>query len=284
MSMCIYLRYLRLNRGVDCPKEDHPDPICTLRNLETLTVELASHYNLSYGIWRLKKLKHLEMMLCVTSKTIPPDTSGKDCLPNLQILQLVNVKGVIMSSIVNGRFSKLRKLGLEWNIKSKCTEHELLQGLHHLKNLEKLKLVDFKKLTLKAHEFPSKIPQINIKMYDLDELNFSYSFLNSLGELTSLCVLKVTSRGMFSEDSLSLAAKSFPNLEVFHLKGMGVKEWILEKGAMSSLQHLIIKDCNWDELSELWSLTISTIILILILTEQEKHPYIASYFSLMYLS
>ncbi|XLT57491.1 hypothetical protein HN873_050095 [Arachis hypogaea] len=87
-------------------------------------------------------------------------------------------------------------------------------------------------------------------------------FLNNLGELTSLRVLKVTSRGMLSENSLSLAAKSFPNLEVFHLKGMGVKEWILEKGAMSSLQHLIIKDCNWFELSEqLWSLTISTIML-----------------------
>ncbi|RYR60239.1 hypothetical protein Ahy_A04g017312 [Arachis hypogaea] len=187
MSMCIHLRYLRLNR-------------------ETLTVELASHYNLSYGIWRFKKLKHLKRMLCVTSKTIPPDTSGKDCLPNFQILQLVT--------------------------------------LH----------------------------------YELDELNFSYCFLNNLGELTSLRVLKVTSRGMFSEDSLSLAAKSFPNLEVFHLKRMGVKEWILEKGAMSSLRHLIIKDCNWDELSEqLWSLTISTIMLILILTEQEKHPYMASF-------
>ncbi|RYR60245.1 hypothetical protein HN51_068025 [Arachis hypogaea] len=226
MSMCIHLRYLRLNWGVDCPKEDHPDPICTLPNLETLIVELASHYKLQHGIWRLKKLRHLERMLCVTSKTIPPDTSGKYYLPSLHTLQLVTLEeGVTMSSIVNGRFSKLRKLGLEWNAKSKCTENELLQGLHHLKNLEKLKLVDFKELTLKAREFPSKIPQINIMMkYDSDELNFSYSFLNSLGEVTNLRILKVTSKGMFGEDSLSLAAKSFPNLEVFHLKEMGVKE------------------------------------------------------------
>ncbi|QHO09981.1 uncharacterized protein DS421_14g485830 [Arachis hypogaea] len=102
--MCIHLRYLRLNWGVDCPKEDHPDPICTLPNLETLIVELASHYKLQHGIWRLKKLRHLERMLCVTSKTIPPDTSGKYYLPSLHTLQLVTLEeGVTMSSIVNGR-------------------------------------------------------------------------------------------------------------------------------------------------------------------------------------
>ncbi|XLR54805.1 hypothetical protein HN51_023062 [Arachis hypogaea] len=49
--------------------------------------------------------------------------------------------------------------------------------------------------------------------------------------------------------------RSFPNLEVIHLTEVKMKEWILEKGAMPSLQHLIIKYCRLGELpTRLWSL------------------------------
>ncbi|XP_052116701.1 disease resistance protein RPP13-like [Arachis duranensis] len=71
----------------ECSTKDQPDPICTLPNLETLIVEEHFHrYKLPHGIWRLKKLRHLEGRLYITSKTVPPDTSGEDCLPNLQTL------------------------------------------------------------------------------------------------------------------------------------------------------------------------------------------------------
>ncbi|QHN93938.1 hypothetical protein S83_060534 [Arachis hypogaea] len=64
LSMFIHLRYLRLNRGAHCPTEDHPDPICTLPNLETLIVEEHFHcYKLPHGIWRLKKLLELDQIL-----------------------------------------------------------------------------------------------------------------------------------------------------------------------------------------------------------------------------
>ncbi|RYR60222.1 hypothetical protein Ahy_A04g017292 [Arachis hypogaea] len=60
LSMFIHLKYLRLNRGAHCPTEDHPDPICTLPNLETLIVEEHFHcYKLPHGIWRLKNCREL---------------------------------------------------------------------------------------------------------------------------------------------------------------------------------------------------------------------------------
>ncbi|XLR21245.1 disease resistance protein RPP13-like [Arachis ipaensis] len=268
LEMFIYLRYLRLRKCFH--QSDEVVPICALPNLETLIIEniaLYGHkddysntYTLPHEIWRLKKLRHLEGRLCMTSKTIPTDTPGEDCLPNLQTLQVVTLEeGLTVSSIVNGRFPKLRKLGLRWNIKSKYTEHQLLQGLHHLENLEKLKLVDFEELPLKAREFPSSIAKINIMLSD-EELQwfgeFNYSCLITLGDLISLRVLKVTMQGLGSGDSLRLAAGSFRNLEVLHLAEKNFKEWILEKGAMPSLQHLIIEFCNLNELPEqLWSLT-----------------------------
>ncbi|RYR68220.1 hypothetical protein Ahy_A03g014699 [Arachis hypogaea] len=64
LSMFIHLRYLRLNQGAHCPTEDHPDPISTLPNLETPIVEEHFHcYELSHGIWRLKKLLELDQIL-----------------------------------------------------------------------------------------------------------------------------------------------------------------------------------------------------------------------------
>ncbi|QHO09559.1 uncharacterized protein DS421_14g482380 [Arachis hypogaea] len=255
----IHLRYLRVNQGA-CV-EDHPDLICSLANLETLIVEDFSDrhfFKLPHGIWRLKKLRHLEGRLRMTSKTVPPNTSGEDCLPNLQTLQLVTLeKGLTMSSIAIGRFPKLRKFGLRWNFGSGCTEHELLQGLHHLKNLEELKLVDFHELP-QAHEFPSNITKITINILsptDWFGFNYRYSSLNTLGDLTRLHVLKVTTPVHYLEDSLRFAAGSFPNLEVLHVTMMRVREWILEEGAMPSLQHLIMDQCYLDELPEqLWSL------------------------------
>ncbi|QHO09963.1 uncharacterized protein DS421_14g485660 [Arachis hypogaea] len=256
LSMIVHLRYLRLNRVVHSPTKNQLDPICTLPNLETLILDTNNViYNIPHGIWRLKKLRHLEGRLLMRSKIVPPDTSGEDCLPNLQTLQLVIVeKGTKISSIVNGRFPKLRKLGL------KCCynwKHEL-KGLHHLKNLEKLKLEGFTQLPSKAHEFPSNIAKLNI---GLRSANFTlavinYSCLNTLGHLTSLRVLKACS-GKVRGKSLCLAAGSFPNLEVLHLTNISFKRWILEKGAMPSLQHLFIKDCDdLDKLPEqLWSLT-----------------------------
>ncbi|MED6136269.1 hypothetical protein PIB30_054556 [Stylosanthes scabra] len=242
LSEFIHLRYLRLNLSWLCPTEYDPDPIFTLPNIETLIFDkLFSYYNLPHRIWRLKKLRHLKGMLCMTSKTVPPDTSGsgEDCLPNLQTLKLITLEqGLTMSSIVHGRFPKLRKLGLQWNHGSKCTERELLQGLHHLKYLEKLQLVNFKELP-KASEFPSNITKINIGVPKLslsidDEfraLDINSSFLNTLGHLSSLRVLKVSS-GEVSGESLCLATGSFPNLEVLHLKEMKFRRRILEECTM----------------------------------------------------
>ncbi|XP_052116817.1 putative inactive disease susceptibility protein LOV1 isoform X2 [Arachis duranensis] len=158
----IHLRYLRLHQ--DPYLENHCDFICFLANLETLIVEenYDFSFELPHGIWRLKKLRHLEGWLRMTSKTAPPDMSKEECLPNLQTLQFVFFEEKLtMSSVVNGRFPKLRKLGLARDFGSECTEHEQLQGLHHLKNLEKLKLVDFGELP-QAHEFPSNITKITI--------------------------------------------------------------------------------------------------------------------------
>ena len=217
-----------------------------------------SYSYLSNGIWKLKKLRHFRGNM-YTTNIVHIDMSGAYCLTNLETLQLLNIELGTKSLLDKRRFPKLRKLGLRFNPEIICSVREELLGLHRLNNLHMPKLLSTSDIPLDPKAFPSNLTKITMRACQPFP-SFNYNCMATLGRLTNLRVLKVQLpyvKWVKSYGAFCCVAGSFPKLEVFQLKWMLFQRWILEKGAMPCLQHLVVECCSkLNELPEqLWSLT-----------------------------
>ena len=77
-----------------------------------------------------------------------------------------------------------------------------------------------------------------------------------LGSLPNLRILKLRGVFSFKQSTLHCNESSFCQLEVFVMANSRIKNWKLEKGAMPSLQRLVIDRCQLLAFpKELWRLT-----------------------------
>ena len=239
----ILLRYLSIKSG-----ELHviPDSICKLCNLETLDMRNSIIRRLPRGIWKLQKLRHLYL----DGRTSLPITDNDAALPNIQVLTGIAVNQDIENLFAKGRFPNVRKLAL---YSSRALESKLLSSLHPLCHLQTLKIY------FDLFEVSSPISfYLTLTKITLRCASLSPAGLGVLGSLTNLRILKV--RGVMDvrfQFTLDCNESSFHQLEVLKIEKGDVLQWTMEKGAMPSLQRLVIK--RWDfhimPPKELWCLT-----------------------------
>ncbi|KAK7834658.1 putative disease resistance protein rxw24l [Quercus suber] len=239
----ILLRYLSIRSG-----ELHviPDSVCKLCNLETLDMRDSIIRRLPRGIWKLQKLRHLYL----NGRTSLPITDNDAALPNIQVLTGIAVNQDIENLFAKGRFPNVRKLGL---YSSRALESKLLSSLHPLCHLQTLKIYFDLFEVSSPISFYSTLTKITLLCASL-----SPASLGVLGSLTNLRILKV--RGVMDvrfQFTLDCNESSFHQLEVFKIEKVDVLQWTMEKGAMPSLQRLVIEGCDFHIMPprELWCLT-----------------------------
>ncbi|XP_023902047.1 putative disease resistance RPP13-like protein 3 [Quercus suber] len=232
-----------------------PESICNLWNLETMDMRnfdsakeggKSTIQCLPKGIWKLQKLRHLYM----DGPTSLPRTGNQAGLPNLQVLTGIAIDQDSESLFAKARFPNVRKLGL---FSLKAVDSELLSSLHPLHELQTLKIYKHFKLSS-----PTSF-QLSLTKITLVDADLSEAIIRVLGCLTNLRILKaVTARAdhVYMDISLNLNESSFSKLEVLKMVHMHVLQWTMAKGAMPSLQRLVIERCLFVCLPpvELWSL------------------------------
>ena len=126
----------------------------------------------------------------------------------------------------------------------------LLSSLHPLRHLQTLKIYEILHLSSPL-SFQLSLTKITLERTDLLQA------MKVLGSLTNLRILEVV--GGVHQNSLICVESSFRQLEVFKMANVDVLQWIMQKGAMSSLQRLVLDRCKFsimppDELSCLTTL------------------------------
>ncbi|KAK7821370.1 putative disease resistance protein rdl6 [Quercus suber] len=244
----ILLRYLSIQ---SCRLHVIPDSICNLWNLEMLDMRNSTIKSkfLPKGIWKLQKLRHLYL----NGSTCLPRTDNRVGLPNLQVLTGIVINQVIESLFAKDKFPSVRKLGLYSLGLTDSTKSGLLSSLLPLRHLQTLK-------TYRLSEFSRPISvELTLTKITIVCTSLSSGVMRVLSSLTNLRVLKLV--GTINEGDSKMTVNcdenSFHQLEVFKMANIDVSEWTMGKGAMPSLQRLVIERCEFSEmpLNKLWRLT-----------------------------
>jgi hypothetical protein len=245
----IHLRYLtiKLFKSVSII----PDFFGNLRNLETLVIE-GGHSLFVCRVSGIFKMKHLRN-LYLDRFVLPYQFD--EVLWNLQVLSTSTSwhDGVVTLD----KFPCVRELKIRFFIKCLNLEEvnravDFLEGLHHLRYLQKLKIEEFPMLPSDSRSFPLTITQITLSDVGLAE----GGGMKVLGNLPNLRILKIKWCNDFF--NLHIFGDSFPRLEVLKLQNLEVVgEWKQEEGAMPCLRYLVIEGCHSLTMlpPELWSLT-----------------------------
>uniref|UniRef100_A0A2N9H108 NB-ARC domain-containing protein n=1 Tax=Fagus sylvatica TaxID=28930 RepID=A0A2N9H108_FAGSY len=234
------LRYLRIPGELDVI----PASICSLWNLVTLDMRSSKTRVLPKEIWMLQKLRHLYL----GGPTSIPKTDNK-ALPNLQVLTGIAINEDTKYLFAKARFPNLRKVGLQFLRFEQ--ELEILSSLHNLRQLQTLKIYQ-----LFEHPNPYSI-HLTLTKLTLVKADLNPFVFTMLGSLPNLRILKLQGDRLgYTESTLHCSESSFPQLEVFVMAQLQIKNWELGKGAMPSLRRLVIDGCPIQHLPhKLWCLT-----------------------------
>ncbi|KAL1323125.1 hypothetical protein HN51_068167 [Arachis hypogaea] len=250
LKTMIHLRYLRIDSWV----KSIPDFIYNLYNLEVIELWSKSILIFSSKLWKLKRLRHLRARPFRLALQGMSSENGKT-MPNLQTLLLIHIDPQLESMIRNGSFPNLKKLGLvQWGEDNgdRYSVREL-QCLQCLKSLGKLRISGTSKLSSEASVFPPNLTKVTLNRVR----RFDSSCMRVLGKLPKLQILKIRGPEIVrGSHDIHFAIEEFPCLQVFKMIWMShVVTWTLDKGAMPSLQYLVI-DCSYLKQlpQELWSL------------------------------
>ncbi|XP_059437748.1 putative disease resistance RPP13-like protein 3 [Corylus avellana] len=250
----IHLRYLRIK--FSSMVSVIPDSFGNLRNLETLVIEggrFLSDCRVS-GIFRLQRLRNLYL------DWFAPYLLD-EVLWNLHVVSTSTswhvgeqTFAVTLDKFPCVRELKIRFIEKYWNLEDeKKAAVDFLEGVHHLRYLQKLKIAHFPRLPSDLSSFPLTITQLTLRDVGLEE----GGSMTVLGNLPNLRILKIK----YCDSIRNLHVfgdHSFPRLEVLKLEHLKeVEEWKQEEGAMPCLRYLVIAGCLGLTMlpSELWSLT-----------------------------
>jgi hypothetical protein len=236
----MHLRYLSISFSSFVM--DIPDSIRNLSNLETLFI--MGYPGRSYsvtGIFKLQCLRNLHMK-GVKSFSCRLD----EVLWNLQVLS------VEMSYFELDKFPCLKELRISNNFESDSKALDFWKGLHHLRCLQILRIVDFPMLPMDSSSFPLTITKLTICT-----VGFGFGGgMTMLGNLPNLQILKI--KHCDDINYMHVSRDSFLRLEVLQLQDLvGVTKWKQDGTAMPCLRYLVIRRCHRLRMlpSELWSLT-----------------------------
>ncbi|XP_059440227.1 putative disease resistance RPP13-like protein 3 [Corylus avellana] len=254
----IHLRYLRIELSASA--SFFLDSLGNLRNLETLVMELGhvafdcpvSSVN---GIFMLQSLRNLYLE---EFRLLPYHLD--EVLWNLQVLS-TSISWYVKEqafTVALDKFPCVRELTIRFinkygNVNFEESERavELLERLHQLGCLQKLKMREFPILPSDLISFPLTITQLTLRNVGLAE----GGGMTVLGKLPNLRILKIKSCAI---SNLHVFGDSFPRLEVLKLRRLDYfEEWKQEEGAMPCLRYLVISKCRKLTIlpPELWSLT-----------------------------
>jgi hypothetical protein len=235
-----------------------PDCFGNLRNLETLAITLPYLNDFCDGPIKGSRIFKLQCLrtLYLKNALLPLPYQMDEVLWNLQVLSTSTCwyDGEQTFAVALDKLPCVRelKIGFIKNLREdKKKSVEFLEGLHHLRYLQKLKIEEFLMLPSDSSSFPLTITQLTLKKVWLGEGDG----MTVLGNLPNLRILKIKRCNDFN---LHIFGDSFPRLEVLKLrKLLGVEEWKQEEGAMPCLRYLLIEGClHLTKLPpELWSLT-----------------------------
>ncbi|XP_059436078.1 putative disease resistance RPP13-like protein 3 [Corylus avellana] len=255
----IHLRYLRIELSASA--SFFLDSLRNLRNLETLVMErghLAFDCPVSSvnGIFMLQSLRNLYLEVL---RLLPYHLD--EVLWNLQVLStsISWYDEEQAFSVALDKFPCVRELTIrfihkynKFNFEEDEKAVELLEGLHQLGCLQKLKIEEFPILPNDLISFPLTITQLTLRDVGLAE----GGGMTVLGKLPNLRILKI--KWCDDINNLHFFGDSFPRLEVLKLRRLDYfEEWKQEEGAMPCLRYLVISECSNLTIlpPELWSLT-----------------------------
>ncbi|XP_059460750.1 putative disease resistance RPP13-like protein 3 [Corylus avellana] len=214
-----------------------PTSICDLTNLETLDMKGTFLNRLPKGIWMMRRLRKLYMSGPVSfPNNLDPEIKA---LWNLQVLSTVSLTPQNVGLVVKAELANIRKLGICFASDDSNNE-VVLKSLIDLPHLRTLKIISCSERPGFPISFSSKITKITLREVTFDDSGF----MKVLGELPGLLIMKLQRICLCSRNYLEVIEGSFPRLEVMKLENLQTKEWKQEKGALSCLKHLVIKECT----------------------------------------
>ncbi|KAG8379563.1 hypothetical protein BUALT_Bualt07G0102000 [Buddleja alternifolia] len=221
-----------------------PSLISSLWNLQTLIASDLSGKDLPSGIWDMTQLRHLQVGNCyLPAATI---AEGNSCcvLKNLQTLSgVMNFK---CKEEVIARTPNLRKLKTTYDSRISDWSGYCLHNLVLLNNLESLSF-QFDRVpneTLVQNlAFPSSLKKLTLRGCQIP-----WEHMTIVGVLPNLEVLKLQSEA-FRGPVWQPNEEEFLLLKfLFIEKPVGLQEWRAEYTHFPLLKHLILRECNLEEI------------------------------------
>ncbi|KAK4715214.1 hypothetical protein R3W88_013552 [Solanum pinnatisectum] len=224
--------------------EEDPSWLSNLKYLKTLILRESRRLDLSYAIWGMVSLKHLE----VTGKPAVirchvPEFMMNRRLTKLQCLSFVHLPEgeefqEFMSKVPN--LVKMRCLVDEPEPQGDQTICIRLPGLDSFNKLESLK---YKVYFLKhgAKRLEINFPR-NLKKLTLSSFRLPWSEISTIGRLENLEVLKLESNAFEGDNQWNVDNEEFQNLKFLMFYNMNIPQWNFSDMFFPNLQHLIFRN------------------------------------------
>ncbi|KAG8369641.1 hypothetical protein BUALT_Bualt14G0034700 [Buddleja alternifolia] len=233
----VNVRYLALDH-----LDGIPSSISRFWNLQTLIASDLAGEDLPSGIWDLTQLRHLQIGNCYLR------ANRKKCrvLKNLQTLSgVMNFK---CKKKIIARIPNLKKLKTTYDSPIwEWSKYFLNNNLVHLSKLESLTChfdVVPNETFLQNLSFPSSLKKLTLR-----GCRIPWEHMTIIGVLPNLEVLKLQSEA-FQGPVWEPKEEEFLALKfLFIEKPVGLQEWRAENSHFPCLKHLILRECNVEEIS-----------------------------------
>ncbi|CDP15579.1 unnamed protein product [Coffea canephora] len=259
LCLLVRLRYLAVLGRMNII----PSSLANLLDLETFIV--TTYYSggglslLQDAFWNMQKLRHLHVRGALIDLSLANDNpESSSVLYNLDTFSTPKLYvGQSLDAMIR-KFPNIRELKCCLLESEESTSDSIkIVAMDSLRQLESLKLLLSQ---VSAHHIELLLPS-NLRRLTL--VDFSWSLLSSVGQLSNLEVLKLI--GQSDGDGVKewdMEEGLFPNLKVLKLKSLNIVCWKGSGDNFPCLEKLVLEDCV--ELEELPSCLWETLTLQLI--------------------
>nr|XP_027082418.1 putative late blight resistance protein homolog R1B-23 isoform X2 [Coffea arabica] len=259
LCLLVRLRYLAVLGRMNII----PSSLANLLDLETFIV--TTYYSggglslLQDAFWNMLKLRHLHVRGALIDLSLANDNpESSSVLYNLDTFSTPKLYvGQSLDAMIR-KFPNIRELKCCLLESEESTSDSIkIVAMDSLRQLESLKLLLSQ---VSAHHIELLLPS-NLRRLTL--VDFSWSLLSSVGQLSNLEVLKLI--GQSDGDGVKewdMEEGLFPNLKVLKLKSLNIVCWKGSEDNFPCLEKLVLEDCV--ELEELPSCLWETLTLQLI--------------------